>query len=153
MTTPNRKTPGGRSKPVAPPARTPRASRDKTPASAEAPQARSHSRSFYAEARQRAVRPDDAHAFVSDPAERQAPVTDDLAEQLAEQYVASATSGADAASESVDDIVPEEVGGPFVLSSSEREFAPGTDASNPPDAEVEPFPAPMKSPARGPRSG
>jgi hypothetical protein len=34
----------------------------------------------------------------------------------------------------------QEVGGPFVPTTAARELAPGTDASNPPDATREPFP-------------
>ena len=54
---------------------------------------KAHSRAFYNEARRHAVRSDDAHAFVPDPAEHKAPVDDDLAEELAENYLMSATTG------------------------------------------------------------
>ena len=67
-------------------------------------------------------------------------VSDDLAESLAEEFLESATSGEDVAEELQDEIVPEELGGPFVESSAEQEFAAGTDASNPEDAEREPLP-------------
>jgi hypothetical protein len=39
-----------------------------------------------------------------------------------------------------DEEVPEESGGPFVETSGRSEFAYGTDASNPKDAEQAPFP-------------
>lgn len=106
----------------------------------EATKTRKHSKAFYAEARRRAARPDDAHAFVSDPAEHRAPVADDLAEELGEDYVASATTGEETGQESRDEVVPEETGGPFLKVAGDREFAPGTDPSNPADAERAPFP-------------
>ena len=65
---------------------------------------------------------------------------DDLAESLAEDFLQAATSGEDVAEESGDQVVPEELGGPFVETSASEEFATGTDESNPPDAETEPLP-------------
>jgi hypothetical protein len=85
-------------------------------------------------------RSDDANAFMPDPEDGPARIADDLAENMAEEYLQSATSGEDAAEESQDQIVPEEIGGPFVETSGEEEFASGTDESNPPDAEREPLP-------------
>src|ERR1700694_400508 len=58
-------------------------------------------------------------------------VDDDLAERLGEEFVASATSGEQAAEDMRDEEVPEESGGPFVETSGASEFAYGTDASNP----------------------
>ena len=52
----------------------------------------------------------------------------------------AATSGEDPAEEAGDEVVPEELGGPFVETSASEEFATGTDESNPPDAETEPLP-------------
>jgi hypothetical protein len=52
----------------------------------------------------------------------------------------AATSGEDATEEAGDEVVPEELGGPFVETSGSEEFASGTDESNPPDAETEPLP-------------
>jgi hypothetical protein len=95
-------------------------------------------------------RPDDAHAFIPDPQERERThrsrrVKDDLAEELGEDFVGAATSG-----ESVDDArdepVPEEDGGPFVTTTAESQFAHGTDGSNPEDAEREPFPTTSSRP-------
>jgi hypothetical protein len=64
---------------------------------------------------------------------------DALAEQRGESFVATATSGED--DEDVrDEVVTEESGGPFVLTTSATEFAHGTDGSNPPGAAREPFP-------------
>jgi hypothetical protein len=66
--------------------------------------------------------------------------TDPLAEHLGEAFVETVTTGEDDEEETLDQIVPEEAGGPFVVSSAAAEFAPGTDESNPPDAEKAPFP-------------
>jgi len=88
----------------------------------------------------RSGRPDGAAAFLPDPtAIGHRRVKDDLAEELGEEFVSGATSG-----ESVDDErdapVPEEDGGPFVTTSARSQYGSGPDASNPPDAEREPFP-------------
>jgi hypothetical protein len=65
---------------------------------------------------------------------------DSLAEELGEATVESATSG-DQANEAIrNQDVPEDVGGPFVRSTARQEFARGTDASNPEDAEPAEFP-------------
>src|SRR5262245_36048128 len=79
-------------------------------------------------------RTDDADAFIPDPDGGPAVIPDDLAESLAEEFLESATSGEDRAEELQDEVVPEELGGPFVESTAEQEFASGTDASNPEDA-------------------
>jgi hypothetical protein len=80
--------------------------------------------------------PDDDRAFF-----RMARSHDSLAEQLGESFVAAATSGEDASDEALDkEDEVDEKGGPFVESTSETEFADGTDASNPGDATREPFP-------------
>jgi hypothetical protein len=65
---------------------------------------------------------------------------DDLAEELGEEVVERATSGEDEGEESLDQVVPEEQGGPFVETNAAQEFAHGTDASNPKGAKREPFP-------------
>jgi len=65
---------------------------------------------------------------------------DDLAEELGEEFVETATSGEHEGEEAQDQVVPEESGGPFVVTSAGTEFARGTDASNPIDAKREPFP-------------
>ena len=85
-------------------------------------------------------RSDDANAFIPDPEGGPAHTRDDLAESLAEDFLQAATSGEDVAEESGDEVVPEELGGPFVETSASEEFASGTDESNPPDAETEPLP-------------
>jgi hypothetical protein len=68
-----------------------------------------------------------------------------LTEELGEAYVEAATTGEDALTERQDRVVPEEQGGPFVLSSDADEFAAGTDGSNIPEATREPFPKTSKA--------
>jgi hypothetical protein len=65
---------------------------------------------------------------------------DGLAEELGEEAVETMTSGENDSGDNRDQFVDEEIGGPFVESSSKREFAEGNDASNPDDATREPFP-------------
>jgi len=69
-------------------------------------------------------------------------IGDDLAENLAEEYVDAATRGDGADDAAIDGVVSEEIGGPFVVTSAADEFAHDTDAANPPDAEREPLPRP-----------
>lgn len=65
---------------------------------------------------------------------------DELSEALAEAAIAHAT-GADHPEEALrDQVVEEDEGGPFVITAGRKEFAPGTDASNPEDAFREPLP-------------
>jgi hypothetical protein len=79
---------------------------------------------------------DDGRAFLK----RTTRSKDDLAEELGEEFVQSATSGEADGEESLNRYVEEESGGPFVGSTAGTEFAEGTDASNPESAEREPFP-------------
>jgi len=66
---------------------------------------------------------------------------DSLAESFGEQFVASATTGESEAERAPnEDFLTEEIGGPFVITSGKKEFARGTDPSNPDDATREPFP-------------
>ena len=83
-------------------------------------------------------RTDDANAFMPDPEGGPAHIPDDLAENLAEEYVDAVTGG----DGSDDGAVTEEIGGPFVFTSAADEFAHDIDAANPPDAEREPLPRP-----------
>jgi hypothetical protein len=85
-------------------------------------------------------RSDDADAFFPDPGGGRARVWDDLAEALAEGYVASATSAEDQGGDGHEQAVEEEIGGPFVPSTAGREFADDVDASNPPRSKRAPFP-------------
>jgi hypothetical protein len=92
--------------------------------------------------RKRQGRRDSGDAFLREGAHH---TRDDLAEGLAEDFIASATTGEEQGEESHEAIAPEEEGGPFVPSRGKVEFARGTDASNPRGAEREPFPTPVSS--------
>jgi hypothetical protein len=96
-----------------------------------------------AKARHRQQRSDDANAFIPDPEGGPARIDDDLAENLAEGFVLGATQDEDADDISLDGMVPEEIGGPFVETSGAEEFAEGTDGANPRDAKREPLPRPV----------
>jgi hypothetical protein len=87
-------------------------------------------------------RTDDANAFMPDPEGGPATIADDLAESLAEEYLQGATQGTDA-EEDLDQVVPEEIGGPFIETSAAEEFAHDTDETNPLEAEAEPLPRPV----------
>lgn len=95
--------------------------------------------------RDRSRRPDDAEAFLPDPDGGSAYTADDLAEELAEEFLRSATGGDDARQEMLEHETPEECGGPFVIRSSRSIFVRGTDDSNPIDASREPLPSPMRA--------
>lgn len=84
-------------------------------------------------------RSDGGDAFMADPQDGPARISDDLAESLAEEFLLSATSG-DTGDEAHDQSVPEEIGGPFVETTAGEEFADGFDGSNPADATAEPLP-------------
>ncbi len=96
-------------------------------------------------------RSDTADAFLPDPGDGPVRVDDDLAEALAEDYLTAATSGDDSQNQRLDEVVPEDLGGPFVESSASDEFALGTDESNPEDAEPEPLPRAVHGLATRPR--
>ncbi|HLK38762.1 MAG TPA: hypothetical protein VKU41_18500 [Polyangiaceae bacterium] len=66
--------------------------------------------------------------------------SDDLAEGLAEEFVEEVTSGENDGANRQDQVVSEERGGPFVVTTAGQEYAEGTDASNPKGADREPFP-------------
>lgn len=91
-------------------------------------------------AQRHALRADDTHAFVPDPSKGDARVHDDLAEELGEGFLATATSGQESGQEALDAVVEEELGGPFLETDGEHQFAPGTDRSNPRGAEPAAFP-------------
>jgi hypothetical protein len=86
---------------------------------------------------------DGADAFMPDPDGGPAHIEDDLAENLAEEFIQSATRGSDADDDALDGVVPEEIGGPFVETSAAEEFADDVDDANPLDAEPEPLPRPV----------
>jgi len=104
-----------------------------------------HSKEFLKTARRHTGRSDSGDAFLPDPKDGPARVEDDLAEEVAEGFLRSATSGEEAGEEMANAVVPEELGGPFVGTTGEQEFAVGTDASNPADAEVAPIPTANRS--------
>ena len=87
-------------------------------------------------------RSDDGNAFMPDPEGGPARIQDDLAENLAEDYLQAATQGMEV-EEDHDQIVPEEIGGPFVETTAADEFAHDTDEANPEDAAREPLPRPV----------
>lgn len=91
-------------------------------------------------------RREEAFAFIPVPDDLVGPVRseDDLAEELGENFVLSATMAEEAAAEEFDASVPEDEGGPFVESDGGTEYAADTDPSNPEDAERAPLPSPMR---------
>ncbi len=95
--------------------------------------------------RPRSRRDDHADAFVPDPDGGPARTGDDLAQELAEEFLKSATSGEYVGEDELDQEVPEESGGPFVIHSARHEFARDIDASNPVDASREALPSPMRA--------
>jgi hypothetical protein len=86
-------------------------------------------------ARSRETPRDETSGFFEDPRTQ-----DDLAEVLGEEFIGGATSGEGAGEDVANQEVPEEVGGPFVVTSANTEFAEGTDESNPKGSRREPFP-------------
>jgi len=97
-------------------------------------------------ARLAAQRSDDGNAFLPDPDGGPMYTPDDLAELLAEDFILSATMNVDADADEHEEVVDEELGGPFVETSGREEFAAGTDDSNPADATAEPLPRVMGGP-------
>lgn len=85
-------------------------------------------------------RRDDGDAFIPDPHGGRAHTNDDLAEMAAEDFLASATSGEEQGQSHRDQVVAEELGGPFIQSTAADELADDVDEMNPLDADVEPFP-------------
>jgi hypothetical protein len=65
---------------------------------------------------------------------------DMLSEELGEEAVRTMTSAEDQSARLQEATVEEEIGGPFVITPARREFARGTDRSNPRKATREPFP-------------
>jgi len=78
-----------------------------------------------------------------DPESGPAVIPDDLAESLAEDFLEAATRGEEVAEDVREQVVPEELGGPFVETSALEEFANDTDLANPIDASPEPLPRPI----------
>ncbi len=76
-----------------------------------------HDKRDPAQARRR-VRKDSGDAFIPDPGAGAAHTDDTLAENLAEEYLESATSGEERGEEAMNELVSEEIGGPFIELSS-----------------------------------
>jgi hypothetical protein len=70
---------------------------------------------------------------------------DTLARELGETFVQTVTSGEESEVERRDELTTEEVGGPFVVTSADEEFAAGTDESNIAEALREPLPRTSKA--------
>ena len=89
----------------------------------------------------RAVRSDGGRAFLPDPFAcgpcRHLHTTDLLAEELGEDFVKSATSAENVATDIRDELMPEEVGGPFVVSTVQVEFGATVNEENPPEGDRE----------------
>lgn len=88
-----------------------------------------------ANSREMAAPRDDDEAFLTSAIRR-----DPLAEELGEGFLRSATGAEDDEEDSLEEVVPEESGGPFVETTGAVEFAHDIDASNPVGATREPFP-------------
>jgi hypothetical protein len=96
--------------------------------------------------RRRIARSDRANAFVTEPETGQGPPPDDLAEFLGENFLSSVTGGEDGDEVLHEDLQVGELGGPFVETSQEAEFAgpdDKDDAANP--GEPEAFPTATRS--------
>ena len=65
---------------------------------------------------------------------------DTLSDELGEDAVRTMTSAEDQSDRLQEGTVVEEIGGPFVITPARREFARGTDRSNPRKSTREPFP-------------
>src|SRR4051794_22137129 len=85
-------------------------------------------------------RSDDADAFIADPGDGPARTDDELAEEVARDFLQAATTGRGLGDEIEDEPTDEERGGPFIVTSGEDELAAGTDAPNPPEGMREPLP-------------
>lgn len=89
-------------------------------------------------------RKDDANAFLPDPDGGPIKSNGDAGDEMTEDFLRAATSGQDEAEEVRNQVLSEEIGGPFVTSTASQEISYEGDESNPPDAEVEGRPSPMR---------
>jgi len=96
----------------------------------------------------RQPRRDDANAFLPDPEGGPSHSEDDLAETLAEEFIVAATSAEEPGEDVRDEVLPEELGGPFLEVPASEEFDGAPDASNPLGADREPFPRAVRAPYR-----
>jgi hypothetical protein len=93
-------------------------------------------------------RSDSGRAFLPDLGDGPARAKDELAEELAEEFLKSATSAEESFPETLEAAQPEEEGGPFVVTSGKEEFAKSVDETNPRGAEPEAFPRANGGPLR-----
>jgi hypothetical protein len=84
--------------------------------------------------------PENMHAFL-----KAARAGEPLAQEMGENFLETVTSGEEREAERRDQITPDEVGGPFVVTTAGEEFATGTDESNIPEALREPLPRTSKA--------
>lgn len=89
-------------------------------------------------------RQDSGEAFVR---ESDGTSSDDFATELGQDFLIGAETGREVLAESADRNTLEDSGGPFLVTAGAAEFADGVDASNPVDAEAEPFPTAMHKPS------
>ena len=92
------------------------------------------------------TRSDDGAAFLPDPFARghsgHVLSKGSLADELAEEYVSSVTSGEDSATDARAMLTSEELGGPFVVTSAQTEFGATVNESSPPGGDREAVPTP-----------
>lgn len=69
----------------------------------------------------RRPRSDSANAFFPEPEAGSVHTKDSLAENLAEEFLESATSGEERGEEAMNELVAEEIGGPFIETTSALE--------------------------------
>ena len=94
---------------------------------------------------QRHERPDGGHAFLPDMSEGGGRTHDELANNLGENFISSATSGEEDAAGHNDERTAAEIGGPFVITTGAQEFADDEDETNPAGAEPAAFPTAIRS--------
>ena len=96
------------------------------------------------------ARQDGGTAFLSDPYEGGAAISnEDLAELSAEEYLSAATSGEPVDADELDETEQlVERGGPFIETTGREEFAKGYDKSNPKGASREAFPTAVHGPKK-----
>lgn len=92
------------------------------------------------------ARRDDGRAFLPDPYDAKSTrdhsvrSKEALADTLGQEFIASATNGEEQTTEDLNAITEEEMGGPFLQTTAQEEFAGDTDEMNPVDGAREPFP-------------
>jgi hypothetical protein len=84
--------------------------------------------------------PEATHAFLKGTRS-----SEPLAREMAESFLEAATAGEGSEAERRDQLTPDELGGPFVVTSAGEEFASGTDESNIPEALREALPRTSKA--------